>query len=73
MNKGNRGILERASQRHLSGRPRAPRKESSRAVEESSVEEIGDREVTAHDSSARTEALVYAALRVWELTHGFRD
>jgi hypothetical protein len=42
-------------------------------MQETSVEEIGDGEVTANDSFTRTEALVYAALRVWELKHGFRD
>jgi hypothetical protein len=34
---------------------------------ETSAEEIGDREVTSN------EGLVYAALRVWELKHGFGD
>jgi hypothetical protein len=72
MNKGNH-ILERGLQKRLSARPRALRKEWSRAMQETSVEEIGDGEVTANDSFTRTEALVYAALRVWELKHGFRD
>jgi hypothetical protein len=31
-----------------------------------------DREVT-NDSFTRSEGLVYAALRVWELKHGFGD
>ena len=65
MNKGNRGILTR--RRRLGRRSRALRKDLSRAMEETSAEEIGDREVTAH------EGLVYAALRVWELKHGFGD
>ena len=73
MNKGNRGIRERGLQRRLSGRPRALRKAASRAMEKTSVEEIGDREVTANDSFTGTEGLVYAALRVWELKHGFDD
>ena len=73
MNKGKRGILERGLQRRLSGGPRAPRKEWSLAIEETSEEEIGDREVTANDSFTGTEGLVYAALRVWELKHGFGD
>ena len=34
---------------------------------ETSAEEIGDRAVTSN------EGLVYAALRVWELKHGFGD
>jgi hypothetical protein len=65
MNKGNRGILARG--RRLGRRPRALRKDLSRAMEETSAEEVGDREVTAN------EGLVYAALRVWELKHGFGD
>jgi hypothetical protein len=69
MNKGNRGILERG--RRLSRRPRAPRKCWSRA--EASEPEIGDRENTPNESFVRTEGLVYAALRVWELKHGFGD
>jgi hypothetical protein len=73
MNKRNRGILERGLQRRLGGRPRAPRKQWFRATKETSVEEIGDREVMANDCFTRTEALVYAALRVWELKHGFGD
>jgi hypothetical protein len=72
MNKGNRGILARG--RRLGGRPRALRKRWSRATEETRVEEVGDREeVTADDRCTRTQALVYAALRVWELKHGFGD
>ena len=67
MNKGKRGILERGLQRRLNGRPRALRKDSSRPMGETSAEEIGDREVTSN------EGLVYAALRVWELKHGFGD
>jgi hypothetical protein len=73
MNKGKRGILERGLQRRLNGGPRAPRKDWSRAIEETSEEEIGDSEVTANDSFTRTQGLVYAALRVWELKHGFRE
>jgi hypothetical protein len=34
---------------------------------------IGDLEVEAGDSFTPTEGLVYAALRVWELKHGFGD
>jgi hypothetical protein len=73
MNKGKRGILERGLQRRLSGGPRARRKDWSGATEEISEPEIGDHEVTANESLIRTEGLVYAALRVWELKHGFRD
>jgi hypothetical protein len=73
MNKGSRGILKRGLHRRLSGRPRAPRKGWSRAMEEASLQEIGDRDVVANDSRTRTEGLVYAALRVWELKHGFGD
>jgi hypothetical protein len=62
-----RGIRGRGLRRGLSGRPRAPRKDWSRAMGETSAEEIGDREVTSH------EGLVYAALRVWESKHGFGD
>jgi hypothetical protein len=65
------GILKRG--RGLSGRPRARRKCWPRAAEETSEPEIGDRDNTANDSFARTEGLVYAALRVWELKHGFGD
>jgi hypothetical protein len=36
-------------------------------MEETSAEEIGDRQVTSNGG------LVYAALRVWELKHGFGD
>lgn len=73
MNKGKRGILERGLHRRLNGGPRAPRKEWFRAREETSEPEMGDSEITANDSSTRAEALVYAALRVWELKHGFGD
>ena len=73
MNKGNRGIRGRGLQRRLSGRPKALGKDWFRAMEETPVEEISDSEVTANDSFTRTEALLYAALRVWELKHGFRD
>ena len=67
MNKGKRGILDRGLRRRLSRRPRVLRKDSSRIMEETSAEEIGDRSVTSN------EGLVYAALRVWELKHGFGD
>ncbi len=67
MNKGKRGILERGLRRRLSRRPRALRKDLSRPMEETSAEEIGDRQVTSNGG------LVYAALRVWELKHGFGD
>jgi hypothetical protein len=74
MNKGNRGILKRGLQRRLSGGPKAPRKHWSRATEETCVKEVSDREeVTADDRRTRTQALVYAALRVWELKHGLND
>ena len=73
MNKGNRGIRGRGLQRRLSGRPRAARKDWSRAIKETWGEEIDDREVTNDDRSNRAEGLVYAALRVWELKHGFGD
>jgi len=42
-------------------------------MEETSEPEMGDSEITANDSSTRAQALVYAALRVWELKHGFGD
>jgi hypothetical protein len=67
MNKGKRGILERGLRRRLSRRPRALRKALSRATEETSGEGMGHREVPGN------EGLVYAALRVWELKHGFGD
>jgi hypothetical protein len=73
MNKGKRGILEIGLQRHLSRTPRAPRKDSLRATEKRSVEEIGHFEVKANGGFTRSEGLVYAALRVWELKHGFGD
>jgi hypothetical protein len=73
MNKGKRGILERGLQRRLRGGPRARRKDWSRATEEISEPEIGDHEVTANESLIRAEGLVYAALCVWELKHGFGD
>jgi hypothetical protein len=74
MNKGKRGILERGLQRRLSGGPRARRKDWSRAMEEMCVEKVGDREgVTSDDGFTQTQGLVYAALRVWELKHGFSD
>jgi hypothetical protein len=72
MNRGKRGIRGRGLQRGLGGRPRAPRKDWSRATKARWGEEIDDREVT-NDRFARSEGLVYAALRVWELKHGFGD
>ncbi|HEV8618079.1 MAG TPA: hypothetical protein VGQ70_01170 [Candidatus Udaeobacter sp.] len=42
-------------------------------MEETSEPEMGDSEITANDSRTRTEGLVYAALRVWELKRGFGD
>ena len=51
MNKGKRGILGRGLQRRLSRRPRALRKDSFRAMEETSAEEIGDREVTSNEGT----------------------
>jgi hypothetical protein len=41
-------------------------------MEKTSVGEIGDPDVV-NDSRTRSESLVYAALRVWELKHGFGD
>jgi hypothetical protein len=72
MNRGKRGIRGSGLQRSLGGRPRAPRKDCSRAMKETWGEEIDDREV-ANDRFTRAEGLVYAALRVWELKHGFGD
>ena len=74
MNRGNGSILESESRRRLGRRPKAPRKGSPRATEKTSVEDFGDFEVGANGSFTRTEGgLVYAALRVWELKHGFGD
>ena len=73
MNRGNGSILARESRRPLSRRPRALRKDSPCGTEKRSVEEIGDFEVKANGSFPRYEGLVYAALRVWELNHGFDD
>jgi hypothetical protein len=43
-------------------------------MEERCVEKVGDREgVTSDDGFTQTQGLVYAALRVWELKHGFGD
>jgi hypothetical protein len=43
-------------------------------MEERRVEKVGDREgVTSDDGFIQTQGLVYAALRVWELKHGFSD
>jgi hypothetical protein len=43
-------------------------------MEKTSGKKIDDSEaVRADDSRARTEGLVYAALRVWELKRGFSD
>jgi hypothetical protein len=36
-------------------------------------DEIDDREIESNDCFTRSEGLVYAALRVWELKHGFGD
>jgi hypothetical protein len=74
MNKGKRGILGRRLRRRLSGGPRATRKRWSGAAKETCGEEVDDREeVSADDRCTRTQALVYAALRVWELKHGLND
>lgn len=73
MNRSNGSILVKKSRRPLGRRPRARRKDSPRATEKRSVEEIGDFEVKVNDSFTRREGLVYAALRVWELNHGFGD
>ena len=72
MNRGKRGIRVRGLQRGLSGRPRASRKEWSRAIKETWREKVDDRDVM-NDHFTRSEGLVYAALRVWELKHGFGD
>jgi hypothetical protein len=72
MNRGKRGIRGRGLRRGLSGRPRAPRKDWSRAMKGTWGEKIDDREVT-NNRFTRSEGLVYAALRVWELKHGFGD
>ena len=64
-----RGIRGRGLRRGLSGRPRVPRKDWSRAMKETWGEEIDHREIETTDRSTR--GLVYAALRVWELKHGF--
>jgi hypothetical protein len=42
-------------------------------MEETSGEEIGDPEDMENDRFTRTLALVYSAVRVWELKHGLRD
>ena len=68
-----RGIRGRGLRRGLSGRPRAPRKDWSRAKKERWGEEIDDRGIEANDRFTCAEGLVYAALRVWELKHGFGD
>jgi hypothetical protein len=68
-----RGIRGRGLRRGLGGRPRAPRKDWSRAMKETWGEEIDDREIETNDRFTRPEGLVYAALRVWELKHGFGD
>ena len=36
-------------------------------------EEIDDREIETNDRFTHAEGLVCAALRVWELKHGFGD
>lgn len=68
MNKGKRGIRGRGLQRGLGGRPRAPRKVWSRV----SADEING-DILANDRFTRAQGLLHAALRVWELKHGFRD
>jgi hypothetical protein len=68
-----RGIRGRGLRRGILGRRRAPRKEWSRAMKETWGEEIDDREIESNERFARPEGLVYAALRVWELKHGFGD
>jgi hypothetical protein len=72
MNRSKRSILARASRslliecrKHHEKTPPAPRRAFVRG--------IGDLEVGTGDSFARTEGLVYAALRVWELKHGVGD
>jgi hypothetical protein len=74
MNRGNGSIHARESRRRLGRRPKAPRKDSPRATGKTSVEDFGDFAVRANASCIRTEGgLLYAALRVWELKHGFGD
>jgi hypothetical protein len=68
-----RGIRGRGLRRDLRGRPRAPRKDWSGAIKETWGEEIDDREIETNVRFTRPEGLVYAALRVWELKHGFGD
>lgn len=54
------------------GRERHGR-DRSRIMEETSGEGIGDPEDMENDRFTRTLALVYFAVRVWELKHGLRD
>jgi hypothetical protein len=42
-------------------------------MEETSVKEISDPEDMENDRFSRTLALVYSAVRVWELKHGLGD
>jgi hypothetical protein len=42
-------------------------------MEKTPAEEIGDSEDMDNDRFSRTLALVYSAVRVWELKHGLRD
>jgi hypothetical protein len=73
MNRSKRSIVARASRRPLNRRPKASRKNCPRATEDAFMRGIGDLEVEAGDSFTPTQGLVYAALRVWELKHGFGD
>jgi hypothetical protein len=73
MNKRYNRIVSRESQRYHARRQRAPRKDRSRIMEETSGEEIGDPEDMENDRFTRTLALVYFAVRVWELKHRLRD
>jgi hypothetical protein len=69
MKKGKRGVLRRGLQGRLCGKRRARRRGWSRGIEATSLREMSDTEIRTKDS----EGLVYAALRVWELKHGFSD
>jgi hypothetical protein len=69
MKKGNRGVLRRGLQGRLCGKRRARRRGWSRAIDATSLRKIGDIKIRTKNG----EGLVYAALRVWELKHGFSD
>ena len=58
------GVLAEGRGRH---------EKTGRAMKETWGEEIDDREIETNDRFTRPEGLAYAALRVWELKHGFGD